>query len=349
MDILNGFQSLEIRPFETKWKSPSNIAFVKYWGKKGHQLPANPSLSMTLKECNSTTQVVFKTADKPSIQLFLDGILNPNFSEKISKFISTLLPTLPWLQNVSLTIDTSNNFPHGTGIASSASGMSALCLCLTDYLYFLKDKERDEDFFKIASFLSRLGSGSACRSVFGNYSIWGASMASGSSDEYAIPFTPHASFNSLQDSILVISSVEKKVSSREGHGLMQGHYFAESRFRQANKNFNDLFHSMQEGDIETFGKILELEALSLHAMMMTSPEPYILIRPQTLQAIELIVDFRNQTNLPLFYTLDAGPNLHLIYPESIKEKIQTFIHHELEKISEKVIHDQQGEGPFKCS
>lgn len=348
MDIFSKFKELELRDFDVTWKSPSNIAFVKYWGKKGHQLPANPSLSMTLMECNTTTQVQFKVSDKSNVVLFLDGVLNQTFADKISKFINTLFPQLPWLRYVSLTIQTSNNFPHGTGIASSASGMSALCLCLTDYLYYLADLEEDPNFYKTASFLSRLGSGSACRSVFGDYSIWGESLASGSSDEFAIPFAPHTSFQGLQDSILVISSTEKKVSSRQGHGLMQGHYFAESRFRQASKNFNDLYHSMLEGDFDTFGRILELEALSLHAMMMTSPEPYMLIRPNTLLAMELIADFRNQTGLPVFYTLDAGPNLHIIYPENIKEKIQTFIHHELEKISEKVIHDQQGEGPIRC-
>jgi diphosphomevalonate decarboxylase len=342
------FQLLGPRDFETSWKSPSNIAFVKYWGKKGHQLPANASLSMTLRECTTTTKISFKVEEKFSVKLFLDGIFNPAFSAKVSKFFESLFPLFPWIEKVGLHINTTNNFPHGTGIASSASGMSAICLCFTDYLYFLSGLDEDKDFFKTASFLSRLGSGSACRSVYGDFAIWGKCLFTGSSDEFAIPFQPHNSFNGLQDSVIIFSSEEKKFSSRYGHGLMQGHYFAESRFRQANKNFTDLLHSMEQGDFFTFGRILEVEALSLHAMMMSSPEPYMLMKPQTIAAIELINDFRTQTDLPLFYTLDAGPNLHLIYPENLKEKIQTFIHHELEKLAEKVIHDQQGDGPQRC-
>ena len=97
------------------------------------------------------------------------------------------------------------------------------------------------------------------------------------------------------------------------------------------------------------GNILESEALSLHAMMMTSPNPYILIKPKTLVAMEMIRIFREETKLPLYFTLDAGPNLHLIYPSTHLNKIQTFIQHELSPLALKVIEDERGEGPRKFS
>jgi diphosphomevalonate decarboxylase len=96
------------------------------------------------------------------------------------------------------------------------------------------------------------------------------------------------------------------------------------------------------------GKILESEALTLHSMFMTSPEAYTLLRPNTLAAIDMIWSFRRETKLPLYFTLDAGPNLHLIYPESDQHKIRTFISHELSVFTEKVIEDERGEGPQKC-
>lgn len=326
-------------PFETGWRSPSNIAFVKYWGKKGHQLPANPSLSMTLKECVSETFVTFAPADSLKVELFLEGNKEEKFAAKIQKYIETLTD-YPELKNVHYTIKTKNTFPHGTGIASSASGLSAFALCLTDYYYAMNP---GQDFFQDASSFSRLASGSACRSVYGGFTTWGDE-----SDLYASPFEVHAEMAHLKDSVLVISGEEKKVSSTAGHGRMKEHPFAEARYAQAKTNFKLMASALKSGDIETMGKILESEALTLHSMFMTSPEAYTLLRPNTIAAIDMIWNFRQETKLPLYFTLDAGPNLHLIYPESAQNKIKTFISHELTPFTERIIEDERGEGPQKC-
>lgn len=329
-------------PFEAGWRSPSNIAFVKYWGKKGHQIPANPSLSMTLKECTTETFVTFAPANELKVELFLDGVKEEKFAAKIHKYLETLTD-YPFFSNVHYTIKTKNTFPHGTGIASSASGLSAFALCLTDYLYAVKGEKQDEKFFQVASNLSRLASGSACRSVYGGFTTWGDE-----SDLYASKFDVHADVAHLKDSVLVISGEEKKVSSTAGHGRMKEHPFAEARYAQAKTNFKAMASALKSGDIETMGRILESEALTLHSMFMTSPEAYTLLRPNTLAAIDMIWSFRRETNLPLYFTLDAGPNLHLIYPESVQHKIKTFISHELTPFTEKVIEDERGEGPVKC-
>lgn len=336
------------KSFETAWRSPSNIAFIKYWGKKGNQLPANPSLSMTLQECFSETRVTFHPSDHFSLELFFDAKKEEKFSLKIRKYLESLFAELPWLGSMKLKIETKNTFPHGTGIASSASGLSAFCLCLTDYLYSQSGREIDSSFYQIASHLSRLASGSACRSVYGGFTVWGESDFPGSSDLYATALEVHQEMRHLKDSVLVISSEEKNVSSTSGHGKMKEHPFSEARFSQAKTHFTKMVNVLKAGDLETMGTILESEALTLHAMMMTSPEAYTLLKPASLQAIEMIWAFRRETQLPLYFTLDAGPNLHLIYPESSENKIKTFISHELAPLAENIIEDQRGEGPQKC-
>ena len=339
MNLASPFEALTPEPFSTRWRSPSNIAFVKYWGKKGHQLPANPSLSMTLKECFTETEVTFTPSDSMKVELFLEGKLEDKFSQKIERFLRSL--NLSWPTKISYKIETRNTFPHGTGIASSASGLSAFALCLTDYLFHLKKEEAS--FFETASYFSRLASGSACRSVYGGFTTWGEK-----SDFFASPLEVHPDVRNLRDTVIVVSAEEKAVSSTSGHGQMSEHLFSESRFKQGTMNFHTMKRSLETGDIETMGRILESEALSLHAMMLTSPQYYILMKPQTLNAIQMIWSFREETKLPLYFTLDAGPNLHLIYPESYQEKIKTFIMHELSPIAQKVIDDERGEGPQKC-
>lgn len=345
---LENYRDIVPVKFESCWEAPANIAFVKYWGKKGHQLPANPSLSMSLSECKTTTRSIFTPAEKLSVSLKLDGKINEKFSVKIHDYLLALNNELPWIQKLSVEIDTANTFPHGAGIASSASGLAAFALTLCDYLNQLNPDDDQYLFYQRASYLSRLASGSACRSVFGGYACWGQSELSGSTDSYATAMVVHPECAVMHDTVLVVSGKEKDISSRDGHGRMSDHFFAESRFLQAKQHFSQCVSALRSGDLESIGKILEAEALSLHAMMMTSPNPYTLLKPNTLAAIDAVWNFRRETKLPLYFTLDAGPNLHLIYPEGSKLKINSFISSELTPLCEKIFYDHTGEGPRKC-
>jgi diphosphomevalonate decarboxylase len=338
MKEFDSFLHITPKKFESRWISPANIAFVKYWGKKGHQLPANPSVSMTLKNCITKTRTEFDLANNLSVEVYLDGQKEDKFAEKIKKYLEEL--PFSWLKNVSLKIHTENSFPHGTGIASSASGLSAFALTLTEYLYHSIDRRPDDQFFNRASHLGRLASGSACRSLFGGFATWGDV-----SDEFASPLEVHSEMKKLKDTVLVISGKEKSVSSRHGHSRMQEHPFKDARFAQAKVNYQTMKSALMAGDIEVIGKILENEALTLHALMMTSTDSYTLLKPNTLAGIEKITQFRHETKLPLFFTLDAGPNLHLIHPESTK--ITQFINSELKPLCEKVILDEVGLGPIQ--
>lgn len=323
------------------WQAPSNIALVKYWGKYGEQLPMNPSISFTLKNCNTKTTLSFepRSADEAQVdgkdfdfEVYLDGKREKNFEPKIDGFFQKVQGYLPFLKNFKFKVDTSNSFPHSSGIASSASGMSALALCLMEMEKQMQPDISDEYFIEKASFLARLGSGSACRSLEGPIIVWGKHYEIDGSTNLLgtkYPFAIHPNFMDYQDTILLVDKGEKQVSSSLGHNLMLDHPFAEQRFRQAKDNLSNLIPVLKNGDFSEFIKIVESEALSLHAMMMTSMPYFILMKPNTLEIINWIWKFRAENNSNVCFTLDAGANVHLLYPNNEKELVLKFISNEL--------------------
>ena len=317
-----------------KWSAPSNIALVKYWGKKENQIPANPSISFTLNNCKTITSLRFskkENSENFSFDLLFEGKPKEDFKPKIQKFFERIEKYLPFLKDYHFTIDTENTFPHSSGIASSASGMSALAMNLMSLEKELNKEMTDEYFFQKASFLARLGSGSACRSVKGSVVVWGNSEIEGSSDLFGVEFPNqvHENFKNYQDTILLVDKGEKQVSSTVGHDLMQNHPYAERRFEQAHENLSKMKTILKSGNLDEFIKIVESEALTLHAMMMTSMPYFILMKPNTLEIINKIWKFRNEAQIPVCFTLDAGANVHVLYPENVREKVLEFIKDEL--------------------
>lgn len=317
------------------WSSPSNIALVKYWGKKEHQIPENPSISFTLDNCKTTTTLSFlKKVNRGdfSFDVLLDGEQKDDFKPKIETFFKRVEAYLPFLKDYHFKIETSNTFPHSSGIASSASGMSALALCLMSIEKELDSEISKDDFIKKASFLARLGSGSACRSLEGDLVIWGShNDIKGSSDLFGLkyPYKVHENFRNYQDTILLVDKGEKQVSSTVGHNLMYNHPFAQERFKQANENLSDLVSILKNGDLNKFVALVESEALTLHAMMMTSMPYFILMKPNTLEIINKIWNFRKDTGSRVCFTLDAGANVHVLYPENETADVMEFIKNEL--------------------
>jgi len=340
-----------------RWTSPSNIALIKYWGKHGRQLPQNPSISFTLDR--ALTDTTLHWAPKSGVDMgfelefLFDGEPKPAFKEKVQAFLESLNDVFPFLRQLKLKIETRNSFPHSAGIASSASAMSALALCLCSLEHELFGTlESDEAFQQKASYIARLGSGSACRSIYGGMTVWGkTSWVEGSSDEYAVEITPQVEeiFRSFHDSILIVSKSEKSVSSRAGHALMDGNPFAEARYQQARQRLDLLLGYLEKGDLEGFGRIVEDEALTLHALMMASNPSYLLMEPNTLAIIQKVRAFRKETGTPVYFTLDAGPNIHLLYPNSARNAVVPFIIEELSLLCEddRWIDDQIGVGPVE--
>lgn len=334
------------------WKSPSNIALVKYWGKSEPQIPKNASLSFTLSQSHTITRICFEkkaVSEESRLEIFLDGVLKDTFRPKVAGFIERINKYVPYLNFYHINIHTHNTFPHSSGIASSASGLSAIALCIMSL-----EKEMNpgmsESFFKQkASFLARLGSGSACRSIEGEIVVWGKhESVKNSSDLFGIKVTDdiHPVFHQFQDTILLVDEGEKEVSSSLGHNLMTGHPYAEERFKQANENLKKLLPVLSSGDLGEFNRIVECEALSLHAMMLTSQPSFILMKPKTLEIIEKIRTFRKRSQLDLCFTLDAGANVHVLYPKKNTEPVKAFIISELAPLcqNKKYITDESGPG-----
>ena len=313
---------------------PSNIALIKYWGKYENQIPANPSISYTLSQCRTITEMEFAEGENFSVKLFLSGKEEPKFAEKTAKYLAGIEKYLPWVLRGCFVIKTENTFPHSSGIASSASGFGALAKCLMALDKEISGEKSSEETLQKASLLARLGSGSACRSLYNGLVVWGATpVVSGSADEYAVPYPEskiHPIFRDFNDWVMLIHEGQKSVSSTVGHGLMNGNPYAQVRFAEAAKNFFTLQEILKNGDMEGFIKLVEHEALTLHAMMMISDPAFILMQTGTLETIHKVWDFRRETGLPLFFTLDAGANVHLLFPnDGQQERIKAFIETEL--------------------
>jgi len=331
-----------------------NIALIKYWGKKPGQIPMNPSLSMTLKEARTTTNIYYTYEPGKKVRELhfrFEGKEPPAFGKRIRKFLEKVEPHLPLLSHTRLEIDSGNSFPHSSGIASSASAMGALALCLVQMEEELLGPREQDLFFQKASSIARLGSGSASRSIYPHYALWGRSeLWEHSSDEHAIPVKDlHESFLDIRDSILVVESAPKRISSSEGHHLMETNPFAKARYGRARENLDLLHTAMKEGDWAVFMSIVEEEALTLHAMMMTGRPGYMLMQPGTLSILQIVREYRKETGYRVGFTLDAGANVHLLYAGADAEEVESFIRSELVRYCEngRVIRDRTGHGPNK--
>ncbi|WP_299057213.1 diphosphomevalonate decarboxylase [uncultured Polaribacter sp.] len=337
------------------WQTPSNIALVKYWGKSNPQIPKNASISFTLKNCHTITTIDFQKKEKTDrvvFDLLFEGEKKEEFKPKIADFFLRIQEYCPYILEYNMRINSENSFPHSSGIASSASGLSAIAMCLMSLEKQLNTNLSDAFVIKKASFLARLGSGSASRSIEGPLVVWGNHpLIKGSSDLFGVqfPFKLHSVFENYQDTILLVDKGEKQVSSTIGHNLMHNHPFAENRFKQANENLSKITTILQEGDQKAFVNLVESEALTLHAMMLTSNPYFILMKPNTLEIINKIWAYREANNSAICFTLDAGANVHVLYPESEKLAVVAFIEKELSLFCQnnQFINDHVGLGALK--
>lgn len=353
--ILSNFNVFNLSNGSVTWKTPSNIALVKYWGKQEPQIPENTSISFTLDACFTVTTLEYKLRDRQhddcdfNFDIYFEGQKKENFRLKIETFFKRIEKYVPFLKEFDFVITSKNSFPHSSGIASSASGMSALALCIMSLEKELNPTISEVYFNKKASFLARLGSGSACRSIEGELIVWGKHpKIEGSSNLFGVkfPYTIHKNFKKYHDTILLVDEGEKQVSSSVGHNLMRNHPFAKQRFVLANDNISKISKTIQNGDLKEFITIVENEALSLHGMMMTSNPSFILMKPNTLKIIHKIWNFRVKTGSNLCFTLDAGANVHVLFPENEKEAVNNFITRELIQFCQEnhYICDRIGEG-----
>lgn len=306
-------------------------------------------MSFTLDACKTDTTLIAteNSGGTQQIEVYVDGMRQDDFLPKVEKLISYAISRFPKLGQFNFRIETSNTFPHSSGIASSASGMSALALCLVSLAQ--SENILESDFMIEAGVLARLGSGSACRSLYGGVVEWGIHEAlPGSSDDHALQVRDvHPVFQNYRDTILLIHKGRKHVSSTAGHNLLDDHPFASTRFELANANLLNMLGVLRTGDLAKFIEITEAEALMLHALMMTSNPSFLLMQAGTVAVIHKIREFREQYSIPVAFTLDAGANVHVLYPAQHEAQVLLFIENELAQHCQDRAYlcDAVGQGP----
>lgn len=296
----------------------ANLAFVKYWGKQDSTLniPLNNSISMNLSAARTTTTVIFDetlAADR----VLLEG---QEAGEKFTARVSRHLDRVRQLANTDLCalVKTRNTFPASTGFASSASGLAALSLAASAALN-LELSERE------LSILARRGSGSACRSIPAGFVEWLA--GTDSDDSYAVELAP-ADHWDIVDVAVLVTSEEKSVSSTEGHDLALHSPFWQARTELLPQRLDTVRRAILERDFATFGREIEAEALSMHAIMLTSAHegqrawhPGIFYwTPDTLRLLLAVQQWR-EDGLEVYFTLDAGPTVHLMCPAELETAV----------------------------
>lgn len=324
--------------------SPSNIAFLKYWGKKDPvlQWPANDSLSMTLNSLATKTSAYINDAPDHVFHFQGESLGRDHKSfHKVFKHLDYLSETFAFDQKLALS--SSNSFPTGAGVASSASGLSALTIAAvaawTQSGSFGELQEKGFSREHLAH-LSRIGSGSAGRSVFGGYVQW---QAGTHADKQKILPLYDASHWNLCDTVALFSHTEKSKSSTAAHGDAWSSPLFSTRIAGAPERMQAMLKALHTRDMSALGPLLETEALDMHAVMMTTlPAQHYL----TYESTEFLSSFRRarqEGKFEAYFTIDAGPNIHIIHEPSQAHSLQSWLKDRFPNLS--LLFDKVGEGP----
>ncbi len=282
----------------------SNIAFIKYWGVDDAtiNLPQNNSISMTLADAHTTTTLEWLPARAlTQDEITLDGVrLDERKAARLVRHLDRVrtLATVDYRARVV----SQNNFPMASGIASSASGFAALTTAACHALGLNLDATR-------LSAIARRGSGSASRSLFGGFVEWERGYDDASSVAHQLHPADHWD---LYDVVAVVSGVEKAVSSEQGHGLAGSSPLNRGRVAGLDHALAEVRTALADRDLHRLGPVIEQDALAMHAVMMTSSPNLLYWQPGTLEIIHAIRQWREQEGLAAYFTIDAGPNIHVI-------------------------------------
>lgn len=291
-----------------------NIAFIKYWGNRDDlfRLPANGSISMNLGNLFTQTQVEFSpdfTQDSLSInhQSIIDQSL-----VRVSAFLDLLRSMSHNEYNARVT--SSNNFPTGAGIASSAAAFAALALAATSALGLELDEAS-------LSRLARRGSGSACRSIPTGFVEWQPGEDHQSS--YAFSIAPPEHWE-LVDCIAIVESGPKAVGSTEGHASAGTSPLQVARVADTPRRLDLCKSAIQHKDFDALAAIVELDSNLMHAVMITSTPPIFYWSSTSLELMKAIPTIR-RSGLPVCYTLDAGSNVHVLCPADAAPLVESHL------------------------
>jgi len=281
----------------------ANIAFIKYWGNRNHdlRLPANGSISMNLAGLETRTRVIWdleRKAGQDSLAINASNVTGPGLQRAID-----FLDLVRQLSGIDGNADviSQNNFPAGAGIASSAAAFAALALAATKAAGL--DLSGSE-----LSHLARRGSGSACRSIPGGFVEW--QVGTGDHDSFATSIASPEHWP-LVDCVAILSTEHKPTGSTEGHALAGTSPLQAARVADAPRRLEICRQAIRQRDFEKLADIVELDSNLMHAVMQTSSPPLLYWLPETVAIMQAVRDWR-RTGLPVCYTIDAGPNVHVI-------------------------------------
>ncbi|MBI4080819.1 MAG: diphosphomevalonate decarboxylase [Candidatus Levybacteria bacterium] len=326
--------------------APSNIAFIKYWGRKDEELrlPENGSVSMNLSNLLTTTTVEFDgkyKADEVFISSVIASGAKPSTGRYLAKQSHVILnqaespaaQRAAWVQNDKLNSDkkiiqhldrirkmakiskkakvvSQNNFPRGTGLSSSASGFAALTVAASNAASLqLSEKE--------LSILARLGSGSACRSIPDGFVEWLDGDTSDTS--YAHTIFPPDHWD-IVDVAVILTEEVKDVSTSEGQKSARTSPFYELRLQNIKNKIANIKDYIKDKKFQAFGEIVEQEALELHAIMLTSTPSLIYWYPATITVMKHVKKWRKE-GLEVYFTMNTGQNIHLMCEGKDKEAL----------------------------
>lgn len=303
-----------MKPMSATAQASPNIAFIKYWGNRDSvlRLPVNGSISMNLDGLFTRTTVSFQ----PSLALDELVINGREVTGKGLERVSGILDIVRQAAGMSLRAEvvSENNFPTGAGIASSASAFAALALAATQAAGLSWSESA-------VSRLARLGSGSASRSIPSGFVEW--KMGTSDEDSFAVSIAPPEHWD-LADCVAIISAGHKSTGSTEGHALAPTSPLQAARVADAPRRLELCRRAILERDFAAFANIIELDSDMMHAVMMTSQPALFYWKPATLAVMETVRTWR-QDGLQVAYTIDAGPNVHVLCPQSEMDAVQTLL------------------------
>ena len=291
--------------------APSNIALSKYWGKReaSFNLPVTGSLSISLAEHG--TQTSLSVIDAPAHQVILNGEevdAGQSFATQLIEWLDRVLP-----KHIKLRVDTHNTVPTAAGLASSASGFAALTLATNSLMGWHLPEQQ-------LSALARLGSGSASRSLWHGFVKWQAGDRTDGGDSIAAPLEQQ--WPQLRIGLLTISSQTKAVSSRLGMARTIATSALYQQWpQQAESDLVTIERAIVAADFETMAKTAEHNAMSMHATMASAWPPLVYWLPESLIQMQKVWQLREQ-GLPLYLTMDAGPNVKLLFEAKYQQEVQ---------------------------
>ncbi|MDK4468023.1 diphosphomevalonate decarboxylase [Enterococcus hirae] len=300
--------------FKGKARAYTNIALIKYWGKKNESLilPMNNSLSLTLDAFYTETEVSFSEAYTED-QFYLDNQLqDEKATKKISAFLDIVREKTGTTKKAKVI---SQNFvPTAAGLASSSSGLAALAGACNEALKLGLDDQA-------LSRLARRGSGSACRSIFGGFVEWEKGHDDQSS--YAHPISSDGFEDHLAMVFLLLNEQKKDVSSRDGmRRTVETSSFYQGWLDSVEADLYQLKQAIKTKNFQLLGETMEQNGLKMHGTTLAARPPFTYWSPDSLKAMQAVRDLRNQ-GIPCYFTMDAGPNVKVLVQKDHLDKVKT--------------------------